>query len=239
MFLCIMDDDTKQMDTRLLLALTRCPQYTTAANCICDDTAIPRSLAKHLSYNFERADKFGRMRCIFQFLITQILVLFSHWRNPRKPSPFDQNYTRHLFLNEKGRNYTILPVNRAMMYMMWLRSYPSYHNHALIFNVSVATVHNEINRCIPIIKRALEHFGQWPTINEQREKRCSWTKLESAVGVIDSTSTEIYHPQIEPQKLYFSGNRHFHAIHAQVVIDNASYICYAEARGDAKQFTIN
>jgi hypothetical protein len=65
------------------------------------------------------------------------------------------------------------------------------------------------------------------------------SSIYCAVGVFDSTSTEIYHSQIEPQKLYFSGNRHFHAIHAQVVIDNASYICYAEARGDAKQFTIN
>jgi hypothetical protein len=52
-------------------------------------------------------------------------------------------------------------------------------------------------------------------------------KLESAVGLIDSTSTEIYHPQIEPQELYFSGHRHFHAIHTQVVIDNVGYICYA------------
>jgi len=113
--------------------------------------------------------------------------------------------------------------------MLWLRSYPSYHNFALIFDVSVATVQNEINRCIPIIKRALEHFVQWPTINEQREKRCSWTKLESAVGVIDSTSTEIYHPQIESQELYFSGHLHY-AIHTQVVIDNAGYICYTESR---------
>ena len=116
------------------------------------------------------------------------------------------------------------------MYMMWLRSYPSYHNRALMFNVSVATVHNEINRCIPIIQRALEHFVQWPTI-------------ESAVGVIDSASTEIYRPQIEPQELYFSGHRHFHVIHTQVVIDNAGYICYVEARffghqNDAKQFTM-
>jgi hypothetical protein len=35
----------------------------------------------------------------------------------------------------------------------------------------------------------------------------------------------------------------FHAIHTQVVIDNAGYICYAEARflghqNDAKQFTM-
>jgi len=84
---------------------------------------------------------------------------------------------------------------------------------------------------------------QWPTINEWREKQSSWTKLESAVGVIDSTSTEIYHPQIEPQELNFSGHRHFHAIHTQVVIENSGCICYAEARflghqNDAKQFTM-
>ena len=39
--------------------------------------------------------------------------------------------------------------------MEWLRSNPSDHNLALISNVSVATVHNEINRFIPIIKSAL------------------------------------------------------------------------------------
>ena len=53
----------------------------------------------------------------------------------------------------------------------------------------------------------------------------------------------IYHPQIEPQELYFTGHRHFHALHAQLVIDNAGYIYYAEARNlghqnNAKQFTM-
>ena len=79
-------------------------------------------------------------------------------------------------------------------------------------------------------KESIKTFVQWPTINEWREKRCSWTKLESAIGVIDSTSTEIYHPQIEPQELYFSRHRHFHAIHKQVVIDNA--VIFAVSRAD-------
>jgi hypothetical protein len=52
-----------------------------------------------------------------------------------------------------------------------------------------------------------------------------------------------YVSQIELQELYFSGHRHFHAIHTQVIIDNAGYICYAEARflghqNNAKQFTM-
>jgi hypothetical protein len=53
----------------------------------------------------------------------------------------------------------------------------------------------------------------------------------------------IYHPQIEPQELYFTGHRHFHAIHTQLVIDNAGYIYYAEVwmlghQNNAKQFTM-
>jgi threonyl-tRNA synthetase len=48
-------------------------------------------------------------------------------------------------LNETERYYTLSPVNRAMMFMMLLRSYPSYQNLALIVNVGIATVHNDIN----------------------------------------------------------------------------------------------
>jgi hypothetical protein len=48
---------------------------------------------------------------------------------------------------------------------------------------------------------------------------------------------------MELQELYFSGHRHFHAIHTQVVIGNASYICYVESRilghqNKSKQFTM-
>jgi uncharacterized protein (DUF779 family) len=57
------------------------------------------------------------------------------------------------------------------------------------------------------------------------------------------TEKEICLSQIDLQELYVSGHRHFHAIHTQVIIDNAGYICYAEARflghqNDAKQFTM-
>jgi hypothetical protein len=53
----------------------------------------------------------------------------------------------------------------------------------------------------------------------------------------------MYLKTIEPQELYFTGHRHFHALHTQLVIDNAGYINYAEARNlghqnNAKQFTM-
>ncbi|CAG2250230.1 unnamed protein product [Mytilus edulis] len=90
--------------------------------------------------------------------------------------------TNNAFPNDVGPNYRLSHVNRVMLYMMWLRSYPSYHNLSLIFNVSVATIYNEIHRCIPIFSRTLEHFIQWPTVNAWRDKRGTWPKLNDAVG---------------------------------------------------------
>ena len=53
---------------------------------------------------------------------------------------------------------------------------------------------------------------------------------EKAICFDSARILHIYHPQIEPQELYFTGHRHFHAIHTQLVIDNAGYIFYVEAR---------
>ncbi|CAG2254071.1 unnamed protein product [Mytilus edulis] len=71
----------------------------------------------------------------------------------------------------------------------------------------------------------------------------NWEKLPMAVGAIDGTSTEIYRPLVEPQELYYSGHRHFHCVHTQVVIDNLGKICYIDAgfvghQNDAQQFAM-
>jgi hypothetical protein len=55
-----MDDDPKEMITTILPALTKCQQHpavpkVTAANFLCDDSAIPRSLPRHSPYKLERA----------------------------------------------------------------------------------------------------------------------------------------------------------------------------------------
>jgi hypothetical protein len=54
-----------------------------------------------------------------------------------------------------GRPHRLSPINRVMLFMLWMRSYPSYHLLSLLFDVSVTTVHDEINWCIPIMR---EHF---------------------------------------------------------------------------------
>lgn len=45
-------------------------------------------------------------------------------------------------------------------------------------------------------------------------------ELPCVVGAIDATSHEIYIPENEPQRLYYSGHRKYHCMHTQIVIDN-------------------
>ena len=150
MFLCIMDDDTKEMVTTLLLALTRCWKHATEylrqllqiLLVMIRPHPDPLLNIRHRISNgqienWDGCDVFSNISSHrYSFYLATGEIPESLLRLTRT--------TRHLVLNETGRNYTILPVNRAMLYMMWLRFYSSYHNLALIFNVSVATVHNEI-----------------------------------------------------------------------------------------------
>ena len=55
--------------------------------------------------------------------------------------------------------------------------------------------------------------------------RDNWPELKGAVGCIDGTSHRINRPT-ENQGLFYSGNRHMHCIHTQVIIDNCKRIRY-------------
>jgi hypothetical protein len=167
-----MDDDTKEIFTTLLPALTRCLQNATEylrqllqiLLVMIRPHPDPLLNIRHRISNGQIENWNG---CdAFSDFLSQGYSFYLATGETSESLLRLTRTTRHLFLDQTGRSYTILPVNRVMLYMMWLRFYPSYHNLALIFNVSLVTVHNEINECIPIIKRALEHFMQWPTINE-------------------------------------------------------------------------
>ena len=95
--------------------------------------------------------------------------------------------------------------------------------------------------CLPIFEEYFGSFVRWPTLNEWLELRGEWQKLPLVIGAIDGTSSEIYRPQTEPQEHYFSGHRHYHCIHTQVVINNKGEICFIESgflghQNDAQQF---
>jgi hypothetical protein len=118
--------------------------------------------------------------------------------------------TVHIHLYQRiGRPHKLSPRNLILLFVLWLRSYPSYHMLSSLFDVpsyhmlsslyvSVSTVQHGINIGFPIFEEYFGSFVRWPTLNEWLELRGEWQKLPLAVGAIDSTSCEIYCPQTEP-----------------------------------------
>ena len=141
MFLCIMDDDTKEMVTTFIPALTRCPQNATEylrqllqiLLVMIRPHPDPLLNIRHRISNGQ-IENWDGCDAFSDFLSHRYSFYLVTGETPENLLRLTRT-TRHLFLNQTGRNYTILPVNRVMLYMMWLRFYPSYHNLALIFNV--------------------------------------------------------------------------------------------------------
>lgn len=110
------------------------------------------------------------------------------------------------------RPHSLSVINRILLVIVWLRSYPCFTLLSSIFNVSVTTVNDEIHFILPILLQRLNFYMTWPTINEWRDLRNNWPEIPMAVGAIDGTSHEIYRPMTEPQQMYYSGHRNYHAI---------------------------
>ena len=133
--------------------------------------------------------------------------------------------------------------NRVMLFVIWLRTYPSFHMLFSIFNISISAVKNEIRWMYQPFENKIKCFVKWPSLQEWREKHGNWSKIPCAVGAIDGTSHRINRPRTEPQEQYYSGYRHYHAIHTQIVTDNDGVIVHVECgflghTNDAQQFVL-
>ena len=143
--------------------------------------------------------------------------------------------------SNRGRPNKLSPRNRIMITMLWLKTYPCYFMLSLLFDVSSFVVSSTINKIIPLLWEAYSPEVEWPTLNEWLSLRHGWPQLPNALGAIDGTSHPIYRPQNEPQEQFYSGHRHMHCIHTQVLVDNQNRIRLIRSgflghQNDAQQF---
>ena len=85
-----------------------------------------------------------------------------------------------------------------------------------LFDLNVPTFKEEIHSCSSVYREKYRQHVGWPSLEEWTNFQGRWQKLPFDVGGIDGTSTEIY----RSQENHYSGNRHYHCIHTQVVITN-------------------
>lgn len=130
---------------------------------------------------------------------------------------------------ETRRLHKLSPRNRLLLFLIWIRSYPSVQFLSILFKISSATLTNELNIMRRIMWVCYARNVTWPGIQEWRNMKGNWPELQDAVAAIDGTSHRIYRPVVERQQLYYSGHRHCHVIHTMVVVDNCGILRFVRS----------
>ena len=69
---------------------------------------------------------------------------------------------------------------------------------------------------------------RWSIAEEWTSMTGKWSDMSSIIGMIDATSHRIYRPLTERETLYYSGHRHYHCVHTQVIIDRERVLRYVK-----------
>lgn len=124
------------------------------------------------------------------------------------------------------RAHKLSPKNMLLLTLIWLKCYPTYPLLSLMFGVSQSTVSNIVNEVWVILWHQFRLDISWPSIEEWQGMDGQLEFLDGVVGYIDGTSHEIYVPQVEPQRMFYSGHRKYHCMHTQVISDVNNRIRY-------------
>ena len=130
--------------------------------------------------------------------------------------------------------------NKLLMCMLWLKSYNTFVQLALMFDVSITDVSRIIHATWPVLLRVFGAYIRWPTPAQWLSMKGNWPSLPGVVGAIDATSHEIYTPGHDFRS-YYSGHRKFQCVHTQIIVDNDNNIRYVYSgiqgkENDAKSY---
>ena len=130
---------------------------------------------------------------------------------------------------QRTGRFKLNDINMVLLTFMWIRKYPCLDTLALLFDVSPSTVSNIIHSVVPVLWRFFHNQVLWPSIEEWNALRGNWPSFPDAVGCIDGTPHKIFRPQVEPQRQFYSGHRHYHLMNTQLIVDNVGNIVFLQA----------
>lgn len=130
---------------------------------------------------------------------------------------------------ESKRNSKPSTVNKVLLTYKWLQKYPCLDTLALMFDISPSTVSSLIYAVIPILWQYFKNQVSWSSLAEWNALRSNWPSFPNAVRCIDGTPHEIYRPQVENQREYFSGHRRYYLMNTQLIVDNLGNIVFLQA----------
>lgn len=158
----------------------------------------------------------GETRQSFQQLVTDLM-----------PILFRQNVYGQP--RQRVRRQTLSITNQVLLVLIWLRKYPHLDTLALMFDIDPPSITRIIYKIIPVMWQYFQNQLSWPNNQEWLTLMGNWQEFPNVVGAIDATPHEIYRPQTEPQRQFYSGHRHYHCFNTQVIVDNNGHLRYVHA----------
>lgn len=120
-------------------------------------------------------------------------------------------------------------TNQILLVLIWLRKYPHIDTLALLFDIDPASIVRIIYKILPELWRHFHNQINWANNLEWLNMMGNWPEFPTAVGSIDATPHEIYRPITEPQRLFYSGHRHYHCFSTQLILDSHGHLRHVHA----------
>ena len=130
--------------------------------------------------------------------------------------------TRQALLPSR-RPQALTPRNKLLLFMIWMRQYPSYSILSLIFGVNECYISDVIKDLLPLMCMiSYRRYINWPN---PLQWRTMTPLIGNSLGIIDGTPHYIQRPwRGNLQRLYYSGHRHSHVMSSQCVVDADNYV---------------
>lgn len=143
------------------------------------------------------------------------------------PALFQQNIYGQP--RQRLRRQQLNITNQILLVLIWLRKYPHLDTLSLLFDIDPASITRIIYKIVPEMWQYFQNQISWPNNAEWINLMGNWHEFPNVVGSIDSTPHEIYRPHTEPQRLFYSGHRHYHCFNTQLVVDNNGHLRFVHA----------
>jgi len=119
------------------------------------------------------------------------------------------------------------PRNRVLMVFIWMRQYPTVHLLGELFGIDKTTVSDDVHHIIPILKRYLGDWIQWPSAARMAQLQGTLEDFPDVIGAVDATIHPVWKPLVN-QGEYWRGDKRRHCFLSQVVTDLDGFIINLE-----------
>lgn len=129
------------------------------------------------------------------------------------------------------RPFALTTRDRILMCLIWLRTYPTFTDLGSRFGVSAPTAAEHVHLILMIILLHYERrYISWHSLQRWNTLRGTLgNDFPDAVALLDATAIRINRPQGNIQRLYYRGDRGYHFINWQVIVDCNGYFTYGQA----------